>query len=461
METSFEEKKSPKHKVREDRMNKFHTEKPIKHHRDKLKMRDYSEASERSENQRYRSVERTKAVPYYLEVSKMKKVFSASKYSISHYSENEELSSQNPDNSDAKVKCSKEVRIEVPQLKVEAKAIKSDLSDEVQVDDDKQQPFSLNANNYEVESPTLQKKTERQSNLERTKSLSKNYDEIIKESLDFATYLKTQTTEVKNLVRDSDLSDAARVRKHVEDLLKSPKIKDLKQNSAEDSKKTVRQTLEFILSESEDSFEAPDEQEIKESIIKFEGQTIVKQSESLLKSMNDAILKAKLWLSNHDFSNPLLHSIQIIKNEKAIPEEEVEKRFGDELDELIDDDFVRVTPNKNSRIIEQNKDALETLGDELNQLYENYGENLFNYEEHSSPIDTPRGYTMIPSNLDELKNSDRNINLQLSSNNKDDILKSKNKDIESPFSIANDLSNPQFSNNKINFYPHEKEENYK
>ena len=440
----------------EQRVNKFATMKQTKHHKDKLNLRDYSEASERSENQRYRSVERIQSVPYYLEVAKMKKVYSASKYSVSHYSENEEISSQNPDNSDRKVKCSKEVHINVPQLNVEVAAVKSDSSDEVKVDEDKQPLFELDENIDENESPTVQQKAERQSSLDKVKSLSKNYDEVIKESLDFATFLKNQTTEIKNLVRDSDVSDVLRVRKHVEDLLKSPKIKDMNRPSLEDNRKTIRQTLDFVLSESEDSFEAPDEQEIKESIIKFEGQTLIKQSESLLKSMNDAITKAKLCLSNNDFSNPLLHSVQMIKKEKTIPEEEIEKRFGDELDELIDEDFVRVTPRKNSKIVEDNKNALESLGDELNQLYENYGEHLFNYEEQTSPIDTPRGYTMIPSTLEEIKDSDKAIQLQ----NSNEIVGEDQKRLkksESPFDIANDLNNPNKSNNKINFYQIENE----
>jgi hypothetical protein len=204
----------------------------------------------------------------------------------------------------------------------------------------------------------------------------------VKESLDFATFLKNQAKEINSL-RDSDLSDILRVQKHVEDLVKSPKKKDLVQQSSE-ANKTLRQTLDFILSESEDSFEVPDEQELKESIIKFERQSLVKQSQGLLKSMRDAIANAKVCLSNNDFSNPMLRSVQLIKREKTCPEEDMEKRFGDELDDLIDEDFLQVTPQQDVGAKKGEKQAVETLGEELNELYQDYGEQLFEFDDGSS-----------------------------------------------------------------------------
>jgi hypothetical protein len=104
--------------------------------------------------------------------------------------------------------------------------------------------------------------------------------------------------------------------------------------------------------------------------------------------MREAISNAKICLSNNDFSNPLLKSVNLYKREKAIPEEEMEK------------DFMNLSPKESFPSKQKSQDHVQTLGDELNELYDNELDDLFNYDENSSNLNTPRGYTMFPSVLD-------------------------------------------------------------
>jgi hypothetical protein len=79
-------------------------------------------------------------------------------------------------------------------------------------------------------------------------------DPKLKESLDFATFLKNQEIDI-NQIRDSDLSDVIRIQKHVQDLIIGKRDRT--------SNGTLRQTLDFILSDSDESLDIPDKKELK------------------------------------------------------------------------------------------------------------------------------------------------------------------------------------------------------
>ena len=256
---------------------------------------------------------------------------------------------------------------------------------------------------------------------------SHNFEDSIKESLDFATFLKKQANDVNNL-RDSDMSDVVRVHRHVEELVNGVKKPQKTNRSSIDGNKTIRKTLDFILSESEDSFEVPDEKELKESIIKFERHSIARQSEDLLKSMKDAIAQAKVCLSNNDFKNPMLKSVQLIKREKVLPEDEMER------------DFMDLTPKQSLTTQQKRNERVETLGEELDDLYDNY-DDMFNYEdEDSSHNDTPKGYSVYPSVLDTNNGSSKKIHNVESLDVEEYADLRVNKEQELPFDIVNGSS---------------------
>jgi hypothetical protein len=348
-----------------------------------LGLKDYSDHnSVNSENKRYRSVERPQN---FMKISlpAFNRKFTDSKYSLSHRSDEGTEQSQEP-----KRKVLRSVGSVDKVHAFEIKNVKADMKDSLSEEevkfDEQEQHLEVskpthNDQNYISEEIKIVEEIEIPQDITPvSKNLPKNYDEIVKKSLDFATFLKNQANEV-NDIRDSNLSDVLRVQKHVERLVKNPdKLAQLQKSSEKNTK--LRQTLDFILSDSDDSFGNPDPREIKESINAFERRSLEKQSEGILKSMKEVIKNAKVCLSNNDFSNPILSNMHLIKKEKTIPENEIHPRFGDELDDLIDDDYLEITPSDDG-IINQEKQVVETLGDELNEIYQNYGDELFDFEE--------------------------------------------------------------------------------
>lgn len=144
--------------------------------------------------------------------------------------------------------------------------------------------------------------------------------------------------------------------------------------------------------------------------------------------------------------------MNIFKKAHQHPEEDMQKGFEHELDELIDDDFdpSQYKSQSNELKNEKNKEALETLDEELKNLYTNYGEELFNYEDESSLINdtTPRGYTLVPSTVDDrpskLIHTESGSNVIIETPDQENFGIYKQQEIEEklkseiPFSIATD-----------------------
>lgn len=210
----------------------------------------------------------------------------------------------------------------------------------------------------------------------------------------------------------------------------------------------MRKTLDFIYSDSDESLGTPDPQEIKESIAEYERRSLAAHSEGLLKNIRKAVENAKLCLSNNDFSNPILSHMALIKKEQTIPEEQMQKQFGDELDELIDEDFLQSTPKTETKQ-EKNEQAVETLQDELRELYDNFEDDeLFNNEDNDSQNCTPRGYSNLKSITTKNGSSKRIPKDSYGVYEENELDGRENRDNELPFAVADELIDEKESSSK-------------
>lgn len=263
-----------------------------------LALRDYSDRSFRSENKRYNSTERKNFKFATYSLPRLHKNFSASKYSLSHHSDNLSVESQN-ENKD--VEGSTSIEKSVPEFNLKnqnelkqsneslEKPLKAEMSEKEKSKFQQKNPSEERKGaKAEVTEEEMKNVIEPEKCEVTPKVDIKGMDPKLKESLDFATFLKNQEIDI-NQIRDSDLSDVLRIQKHVQDLISGKKDKKDRTSNG-----TLRQTLDFILSDSDESLDMPDKKELKESIIKFERKSLVKQSEDLLKSMRDAISNAKI-----------------------------------------------------------------------------------------------------------------------------------------------------------------------
>lgn len=145
--------------------------------------------------------------------------------------------------------------------------------------------------------------------------------------------------------------------------------------------------------------------------------------------------------------------MNLIKKESTVPEEHMEKKMVDDLDDLIDDDFLQSTPSNQKKNVED-KQAVETLQDELNELYENYGDEIFDNE--VSETCTPRGFSNLKSVTTKngsSKKVDKDsfgiyVEDEIEDEIKDEIKDEESKDQELPFSMADDPTTPKNPSSK-------------
>ncbi|CAI2387733.1 unnamed protein product [Moneuplotes crassus] len=413
-----------------------------------LLMKEYSDHSVGSENIRYKSVERPRNFFDRLALPEFTKNYSGSKYSLSHNSENNSNKSEEEKNNPHMHSVGSLEKIPAFELKNVKQDDKDSKSDVVEIHDEEKDaepektPRVIQEARDKDDIDEPQKKQSSEVPL-----TAKEYNEIVKESLDFATFLKNQAKELES-IRDSNLSDALKVQRRVEKMIKSPKSSQLKQSS--DKTSNMRKTLDFIYSDSDESLENPDPQEIKEGIAEFKRRSLIAQSEGLLKNIKKAVENAKLCLSNNDFSNPVFNKLHMASKEMPIQKKNNAKHFEDDLDDLIDDDFLQSTPS-NQKHNEENKQIKETLQDELNEIYNNYAEGMFNNED--SLTCTPRGFSNLKSVTTKKGSSKKILQESYGIYQEDDIHSGESKEPEIPFAMAEDPSTPKDpSANKVDDY---------
>ena len=185
---------SNQHQIKDQETLKFQ-----KSQSNMLGMKEYSDQSVASENKRYRSVERPKNFYERFNTVDFNNKYPASKYSLSHNSDN--ISNQSQEK--VKHKYLRSVGSLDKVLAFELKNVKDE-----EIDSKSDDGIVIKNKKEEIKEVTpkiIKKIIKKESKLKEEPIISsevplekKNYDEIVKESLDFATFLKNQANELNN-----------------------------------------------------------------------------------------------------------------------------------------------------------------------------------------------------------------------------------------------------------------------
>ncbi|CAI2372915.1 unnamed protein product [Moneuplotes crassus] len=204
-----------------------------------------------------------------------------------------------------------------------------------------------------------------------------NYEEIVDQVKDFDRFLYGENREFRW---------DERAQRRVKRMIRGGRGKEEKKGEKKGD--GFKKVLEVVYGSSDGSFEEPDPQEIQESIAEFEKQTLVAQSEDLVKKMQQTVENARICLSKGDYSNLIFDSMNLVKKEQTVPEESVEARIEKDLNVLINEDFLE-PPSPNRVEHEESKNVRETLEDELNELYANRDEDIFELNSEEFGVHKP------------------------------------------------------------------------